>query len=548
MTARRPTVLVTGSSGFVGAAIVEALARHHDVVACDREAPKKPAAGVEFIALDVTSDDSVAEALERIRAGHGGRLASVIHLAAYFDLTGEADPRYESVTVRGTERLLKALKAFEVEQFVFMSTLLVEAPSGHGQRIDEDSPLDATLPYPASKILAERLLHEQHGEIPLVVLRAAGVYDELCHAAFLDQQIARINERLWISHVYPGDLSAGQPYLHLADLVDLLQRTIERRAALPRESTFLVGETDVMGFDDIQQAVGQGLHGEPWPTLRIPVALAETGAWVEDKVFDEDPFVRPWMATIASDHYEIDISRARTRLGWAPTHTLRETLPKMLEALKRDPVGWYEANHLDSARVAGRGANLQARRAADAVRAEPDAAVQARRDGDMAASMRAAHFDMLWVHWLNLLLGAWLVASPFAFGSFDTTQFSAAVHHVTLDRHLADPVLRNQFLGRSDIASGLLVMVFAALSMAPRYSWAQWGNAAVGTWLLFAPLVFWSPSAATYTNDTFVGALVIAFAVLVPMMPGMAMAGMMDGSDRPPGWTYSPSTWPQRLP
>lgn len=44
------------------------------------------------------------------------------------------------------------------------------------------------------------------------------------------------------------------------------------------------------------------------------------------------------------------------------------------------------------------------------------------------------------------------------------------------------------------------------------------------------------------------GVLVIAFSVLIPMMPGMSMAGMMDPKNIPPGWTYCPSTWAQRLP
>ena len=60
--------------------------------------------------------------------------------------------------------------------------------------------------------------------------------------------------------------------------------------------------------------------------------------------------------------------------------------------------------------------------------------------------------------------------------------------------------------------------------------------------------MFWSPSAAVYANDTLVGALVITFAILVPMMPGMSQEGMMDLSDVPVGWTYGPSTYLQRLP
>src|SRR3546814_20028267 len=45
-----------------------------------------------------------------------------------------------------------------------------------------------------------------------------------------------------------------------------------------------------------------------------------------------------------------------------------------------------------------------------------------------------------------------------------------------------------------------------------------------------------------------VGVLSVAFSVLVPMMPGMSMAGMMDPKSIPPGWTYGPSTDAQRLP
>jgi uncharacterized membrane protein len=43
-------------------------------------------------------------------------------------------------------------------------------------------------------------------------------------------------------------------------------------------------------------------------------------------------------------------------------------------------------------------------------------------------------------------------------------------------------------------------------------------------------------------------ALAVVFSLLVPMMPGMSHEGMMDKSTVPPGWTYSPSSWLQRLP
>src|SRR3546814_12715112 len=83
-------------------------------------------------------------------------------------------------------------------------------------------------PYPQSKADTEALLAAQHGEIPIVILRPAGVYDERCRAAFLAQQIANIYERPFVSYVYPGDPAAGQPYLHIDDLCDAVMRTIDQ--------------------------------------------------------------------------------------------------------------------------------------------------------------------------------------------------------------------------------------------------------------------------------------------------------------------------------
>src|SRR6266508_3952124 len=97
--------------------------------------------------------------LQKIRKRHGGRIDSVIHLAAYFDLTGEPNPKYEQITVRGTERLLRELQSFEVEQVIFASSMLVHRPSLPGEVIDEDWPLESDLPYRASKIETERLIH-----------------------------------------------------------------------------------------------------------------------------------------------------------------------------------------------------------------------------------------------------------------------------------------------------------------------------------------------------------------------------------------------------
>ncbi len=134
---------------------------------------------------------------------------------------------------------------------------------------------------------------------------------------------------------------------------------------------------------------------------------------------------------------------------------------------------------------------------------------------DHEKMMRDMHQQTLWAHFVNLLLGVWLIASPFALG------------------------YRSAGLTWSDVASGALIVVFSMFSFPRRTgTYARWANCFVGIWLLFAPLVFWAPTSAGYMNDTLTGALVIAFAVLIPGMPGMNMMAMMSGPDVPPGWSY----------
>lgn len=361
MNEQSGVIIVTGSSGLIGAAVLRRLAGSHFVIGFDRQAPRTPPPpGCTHVYFDVESDDSVREALRVVREHHGPRIVSVIHLAAYYDFSGEPSPKYETVTVRGTERLLRGLRDFEVEQFVFSSTMLVYAPCSPGERIDEDWPLEPKWDYPKSKVATEQLIRGGRGRIPVVLARIAGVYDDHCHSIPLAHQMQRIAERKLTSHVYPGSVAHGQAFLHLDDLVDAFARMVERRAQLPPELVLLAGEPETLSYDELQHGFGRLIHDEEWETREIPKALAKTGAWLQDHIPGEEPFIKPWMVDLADDHYALDIARARHLLGWEPRRSLRDTLPKMIAGLKADPDGWYRENKLEPpsqpAQPAGRAA------------------------------------------------------------------------------------------------------------------------------------------------------------------------------------------------
>ncbi|BBK44660.1 vitamin K epoxide reductase [Allostella vacuolata] len=531
----RETVIVTGSSGFLGRAIARRLARSYRVFGFDFTVPEDKLPGVEPVQLDLTKDDSVADAVRTVVDRAGPAIASVVHLAAYYDLSGDENPKYDAVTVEGSRRLMRCLQDLAVGQFILASTLLVHRPTLPGRPIDEDWPIDPKSAYPASKARTEAALSAEHGDIPLVLLRPAGVYDEMCRAAFLAQQIANIHERQVISHLYPGELDHGQPYLHLDDLVDAIARIVDRRDRLPGETALLLGERETLSYDQLQRLFGRLIHDEEWETRTVPKAMAKAGQWLQEDVLDIDPFVQPWMIDRADDHYEVDTTRAEQLLDWRPRHRLEATIPAMIAALKKDPAAWYAANKLNAEAVA----------AAKVEEAPPERLAPGERR-DVEARRREDHRATRWAPFLVAMLGLWLLASPFTLGLFDPGDVTPVPP--AAGRVLAEPDVRDGWLAWSDLACGLLLVLFGALALRLRHGWARWATAAVGTWLLFAPLVFWTGSAAAYANDTIIGALSILLATCWSNPPGIASVALKSDADVPLGWSYSPSSYSQRVP
>ncbi|MBW3567618.1 MAG: NAD(P)-dependent oxidoreductase, partial [Proteobacteria bacterium] len=100
----REVVLITGSSGHIGSAVIDHLAGRYTLVGLDRPGPPNPDDPAHCIPFDITSEDSVASAIAEVREKFGKRIASVIHLAAFYSFKGDPNPLYETVNVAGTAR------------------------------------------------------------------------------------------------------------------------------------------------------------------------------------------------------------------------------------------------------------------------------------------------------------------------------------------------------------------------------------------------------------------------------------------------------------
>ncbi len=125
----------------------------------------------------------------------------------------------------------------------------------------------------------------------------------------------------------------------------------------------------------------------------------------------------------------------------------------------------------------------------------------------------------IWTPYAIMFMGIWLATGPFIFGYAEEARIN-------------------------DIVTGFILFFLGFLARPQTRAWVPWTISIIGLWLQFAPLLFWAHSAC-YLNDSMVGILVVTFSIIIPDLPG----GLPDtGPSIPPGWSYNPSSWGQRIP
>jgi nucleoside-diphosphate-sugar epimerase len=152
------TVFVTGGSGFIGGALLDALAeRGEQVVALART----PAAEAAVIARGATAVRGELTDAGALRAGMTGA-ELVVHCAAKLLGGPREAAEFGRVNVAGTSAVLQAAQAIGVPRLVFVSTEQVLL--GDRPLVDADEswpyPQRPAGPYAATKGAAERLLLE----------------------------------------------------------------------------------------------------------------------------------------------------------------------------------------------------------------------------------------------------------------------------------------------------------------------------------------------------------------------------------------------------
>lgn len=322
------TTLVTGATGFVGAAVLRCLAEAgHNVRALVRPTSDRlNLSGVDcqIVTGDLTEPESLKRAVRNCEA--------VFHVAADYRIWVPDREKMNRVNVQGTIDLILAAAAAGVSRIVYTSSVATLRLRDDGLPADEESHAelsDMIGAYKQSKFLAEREVKRLVADagIPVIIVQPT--------APFGPGDVKPTPTGRFVVEAGAGRMPAyvntGLNVVHVDDVADGHLRAYEKGAV--GESYILGGENRTLQW--ILETVAE-LTGQRPPRIRLPHWFLTPIAYVWEGVTrirgSGEPMMTVDSVRMSRKLMYFSIEKARRELGYSPRPAI--------EAL-RDEIEWF---------------------------------------------------------------------------------------------------------------------------------------------------------------------------------------------------------------
>jgi dihydroflavonol-4-reductase len=307
-------VLITGSSGFIGAAVTRAVIAKGDevrvLVRTTGNRSNLDGLSVETVEGDLQDPHSLKKAVTGCQG--------VYHVAAHYALWAQDPTTFYKVNVEGTKHLFRAAEETGVERIVYTSTIgAIGLPDDGGLGREELFPSYSQLSgdYKRSKFLAEQevLKMARHGLPVIIVNPTAPVGERDVKPTPTGQIIVDFMKGRMFAYIETG--------MNLIDVDDVAMghvRAMERGRIGER---YILGNQNLM-FRDICRILSQ-LTGVPAPRVRLPwrllVPLAHVNTWIANLVTHKTPRIPLEGVRMAKYRMHYDCTKARNELNLPQT-------------------------------------------------------------------------------------------------------------------------------------------------------------------------------------------------------------------------------------
>jgi UDP-glucose 4-epimerase len=313
-------VLVTGGAGFIGSAVARALVERGDEVVAVDMGPSPASAGLaqafpksfSFVPGDLTEWAQMAQVIKRVRP------EAIVHCAAVVGVLNSVSAPIATmrINVEGSLNLMEAMRLFDVRRMVHISSEEVYGPFD-ADIIDETHPARPLKPYGISKYAVEQLSRDYvrtHG-LDILHVRTCWVYGPRLPRPRIPKILIDA-----IIDKHPCHLDRGADFrvdhIYIDDCVDGILKVLDHRDHRHDVYNIATGAAPSLGdifnilkelAPDADLSVGPGTY-EFAPGL----AAVKKGA--------------------------LDITRARSALGYQPRHDIHSGLAAYIEWRRREPV------------------------------------------------------------------------------------------------------------------------------------------------------------------------------------------------------------------
>ncbi len=309
---RADTVLVTGATGFVGAAVTRALLRagFSVRVTARRNSDRLNLQGlnVDIINFDLTNPRGFPEALAGCRY--------LFHVAADYRLWVPNEAAMRKVNIDGTISLLQAAAAARVERTVYTSSVAALGLNDDGSPADETSPIKPEHhigAYKRSKYEAEQAVRQLAAEGQNIVIvnptTPVGPGDlKPTPTGKMVLDAAR--------GAMPAYVDTGLNIVHVADVAAGHLLALEKGVA---GQCYILGRENMLLGDLFTMIANQ--TGRKPPDIRLPILPLMPIAWFMERRAQKTgkpPLMTPDILRMAAKKMYFSSAKAVRELGYKP--------------------------------------------------------------------------------------------------------------------------------------------------------------------------------------------------------------------------------------